>query len=72
MVVGGIDNSDGTVIASVEIYDPEADTWTATGSLNVARAGHTATLLPNGRVFVTGNQATQDSGAEPCPLCQRE
>lgn len=35
-----------------EIYDPATNTWTATGSLNVAREGHFAVLLADGRVLV--------------------
>ncbi|MBL8752624.1 MAG: hypothetical protein JNK15_04930 [Planctomycetes bacterium] len=40
-------------IANADVYDPVANTWTAT-TMSRARTGHSATLLPNGQVVVCG------------------
>ena len=42
----------GSVLASAELYDPVAETFSTTASLNAARSSHTATLLNNGLVLM--------------------
>jgi hypothetical protein len=44
----------GGANGTAEIYDPGTATWSNTGSLHVIRDSHTATLLPSGKVLVTG------------------
>jgi N-acetylneuraminic acid mutarotase len=55
LVAGGVTAAvPGRLLANAEIYDPIAGRWSATGSMVHARANHTATLLPDGRVLVAG------------------
>ena len=44
------------ILDSAELYDPVSDSWTQTGSLNVACEAHLAILLTNGTVLVAGGQ----------------
>lgn len=59
LVVGGYNSTIPTAyLTSAEIYDPSANTWSTTGSMATARRYHASTLLPNGKVLVTGGQTT--------------
>lgn len=54
LVVGGCCTSTGAPLASAELYNPHTGRWTSTGSLATGRQNHAATLLPSGKVVVTG------------------
>ena len=54
-MIGG--RASGRLLESTEFYDSETGTFASGPGLNQARAGHTATLLPDGRIVVVGGDA---------------
>jgi hypothetical protein len=66
LVVGGQDGrGPGLIHATAEIYDPATEQWTVTGPMAVGRMFHTATLLSNGKVLVSGGSTPITS---ECPI----
>jgi N-acetylneuraminic acid mutarotase len=68
LVAGGtVDVSRGRPFrfsSAAELYDPGSNQWLPTGLLDVARGGHTASLLPDGKVLVVGGGPPFPAGAE--------
>ena len=55
LVLASGGTSDGTtVLKTSEVYDPVNNKWQLTGDMKIARRGHIATALQNGKILVTG------------------
>lgn len=60
LVSGGAGGENGDLsLASAEVFDTGAATWTTVGPLASPRTGHTATRLADGRVLVAGGESVQ-------------
>lgn len=57
LIAGGSATLAGLPVwASAELFDPAGTSFTPTGSMGTPRVGHTATLLPDGRVLIAGGE----------------
>ncbi|CAF5144867.1 unnamed protein product, partial [Rotaria sp. Silwood1] len=46
-------------LASTELYDPSTESWTMIGTMSTARSYHTASILANGTVLITGGETIE-------------
>ena len=67
LIAGGVayNTPFGGNLSSVEVYQPLTGTFAAAGTMTTPRAGHTATLLPDGRVLIAGGSSTDCCNAPP-------
>ena len=72
LITGGTGNQAGGLdsLASAEVFDPGKGTFTEIANMTSTRYGHTATLLANGEVLITGGDGIKCYVV--CPLASAE
>jgi hypothetical protein len=70
LVTGG-DAAPAGPFATAELYNPSTQTWSPAAPMHIGREGHTATLLNDGTVLVTGGFPTGPVGTPPLASAER-
>ncbi|MFA6091712.1 MAG: kelch repeat-containing protein [Elusimicrobiota bacterium] len=72
LIVGGAADNSGNPVPMAnfaEVYTPASDSWVTIPSVGpAARYGHTATLLPDGRVLIVGGQTGPAALTNTCAI----
>jgi Kelch motif. len=65
LITGGTTGTwdSGAGATSAEVFNPKTGAFSATGSMTIGRAWHTATLLLDGRVLLTGGTTSSNQNA---------
>ena len=61
LLVGGRYGPTGPLLKSAELFDPSTNTWSPVPDMSRERIQHAATLLPSGKVLVTGGLDAQNA-----------
>jgi N-acetylneuraminic acid mutarotase len=58
--MGGLDTAKGPALTSIEVYDPDTDTWENKGEMEIGRIGHGAVAY-EGKIYVMGGELQEPS-----------
>ena len=64
LIAGGFstNGANAQALSSAELYDPSTAAFSMTANMGMPRAGHTATLLPDGKVLIVGGFSSVTGG----------